>query len=218
MTSEVEICNLALSHIRAGSINSLTESSAQAQQCKLLYPLLRDQVLEDSTWQFAHGLKALAVLTSVDIFNWNYAYQYPSDCLKVNRLLLNWEEIQNDQAIYAARLRDLGLTFPDLKQQVEFKVFNVDGNRVIAANECELRIDYIKKITDPNLFSTKFVMALSHLLSAELAIPIVGVDKGRALRSDSLSVYTSYIESAAAEDLNEQYSHLPDSEYIRIRG
>lgn len=218
MASEVEICNLALSHIRATSINSLTEQSVQAQQCKLLYPLLRDQVLEDAPWQFAHGLKALAVLASVDIFNWNFAYQYPSDCLKVNRLLINWEEIQNDQAIYAARLRDLGLTFPDLRQQVEFKIYNVDNNRVIAANECELRIDYVKKVTDPNIFSTQFIMALSHLLAAELAVPIVGVDKGRALRSDSLNVYTSYIEAAAAEDLNQQYQHDPDSEYIRIRG
>jgi|TARA_Y100000310_G_scaffold127563_1_gene126691 hypothetical protein len=218
MTSEVEICNLALSHIRATSINSLTEQSLQAQQCKLLYPIMRDQVIEDAPWQFAHVVEALAVLSSVDIFNWNYAYQYPSNCLKINRLMLNWEEVQNDQAIYAARLRDLGLTFPDLKQQVEYSIYNVDGNRVIAANECELRVDYVKKVTDPNLFSTQFVMALSHLLGAELAVPIVGVDKGRALRSDSLKMYNAYIESAAAANQNEQYSHTPDSEYISIRG
>ena len=42
MASEVEICNLALSNIRAGSINSLTEGSLQAQICKLKYPILRD--------------------------------------------------------------------------------------------------------------------------------------------------------------------------------
>ena len=85
MASEIEICNLALSNIRAGSINSFTEGSLQAQQCNLKYSILRNRVLKES-WGFNHKIRALSVLTT-EVFNWVYAYQYPTDCLKINRLV-----------------------------------------------------------------------------------------------------------------------------------
>ena len=82
MASDVEICNIALSNIRAGSINSLDENSLQAQQCKLKYALLRDRMLTEVPWTFNRKIRALSVLTT-EIFNWAYAYQYPTDCLKI---------------------------------------------------------------------------------------------------------------------------------------
>jgi hypothetical protein len=218
MTSEVEICNLALSHIRAGSINSLTESSVQAQQCKLKYPILRDQMLQDAPWQFNRSIKALAVLTDT-LFNWIYVYQYPTDCLYVNRLILDFAEVSSDTTTSAisSRYYDRGLPRPDLDRQVEHKIYNIDGNRVIASNECNLRIDYRKRVEDPNLFNVNFIMGLSHMLAAELSIPLVGIDKGRALRSDELKIYQSYVDSGIENELNEQFTHIPDSDFINIR-
>lgn len=218
MTSEVEICNVALSHFRGGSINSLTESSTQAQYCKLFYPLLRDQMLQDSQWQFATSIKPLS-LTTTEVFNWAYVYQYPSDCLYINRLIRNCAQISQPANGSSAASRGIDTSLPvvDLDQQIDYRVYNVDGQRVIVANEPDLRIDYRVKITDPNMFSTNFVMALSHLLSAEMAVPIVGAEKGRAFRADSLKMYESYIASGVANELNEQYSRVPDSEYITVR-
>lgn len=218
MTSEVEICNLALSHIRAGSINSLTEASIQAQQCKLKYPILRDQMLQDAPWQFARSLKALALLTD-ELFNWIYVYQYPSDCLFINRLHIDFAEVSSDTSTsaIASRYYDRGLPRPDLNQQVEHKIYNIDGNKVIAANNENLRIDYRNRIEDPNLFSLNFIMGLSHLLAAELAIPLVGIDKGRPLRSDELQVYQSYVDSGIENELNEQFTAIPDSDFINVR-
>lgn len=218
MTSEVEICNLALSHIRAGSINSLTESSIQAQQCELKYPVLRDQMLQDAPWQFNRSLKPLALLTDT-LFNWIYVYQYPTDCLFINRLHINFAEVSSDTttSAVASRYYDRGLPRPDLDQQVGYKIYNVDGNKVIAANEKELRIDYRKRVEDPNLFSVNFIMGLSHLLAAELAIPLVGIDKGRGLRSDELKIYQSYVDSGIENELNEQFTEVPDSDFITVR-
>jgi hypothetical protein len=151
MASEVDICNMALSGIRGGSINSLDEASLQAQQCKLKYPFLRDMLLRDVPWNFAHKEDALALLTD-DLFNWVYAYQYPSDCLYINRLILNFEEF-GDTGDGVTRSRHIeDIYSPDLGRQVKYEIQNLDGNRVIAANEPTLRISYRKKITDPNLF------------------------------------------------------------------
>jgi len=216
MASEVEIANLALSNIRAGSINSLNEASLQAQQCKLKYPVVRDMLLRDFPWQFAHSIAPLALLTD-EIFNYAYTYQYPSDCLYVNRLILNWESVEANESAISTRYYDRDLYGPNLKAQVAYSVFNISGNKVIASNEQDLRIDYRARVTDPNLFDSTFIMALAHLLAAEVAISIVGVEAGRVLRSESLKMYNTYVASAANSNMNEQYHESSDSEFITGR-
>lgn len=217
MSSEIEICNLALSNIRASSINSFTEGSLQAQQCKLKYPLIRDRMLTETVWSFNRKIKALSLVTT-EIFNWAYAYQYPVDCLKIHRLVSSYEELSNADADVISRLLDSQLLpLKDLRTQIPYEIFNFDDNKTIGTNEADLYIDYAAKITDPNLFTIDFIMAFSHLLSSELAIPIVGAKIGRELRSDSLQLYKEYLAAAIANDLNEQYDTPALSEYETIR-
>jgi len=215
MTSEVEICNMALSNIRAGSINSLDEASLPAQICKLKYNIIRDMLLTEVPWGFAHKIKGLSLLTT-EIFNWVYAYQYPVDCFKINRLIGAQEQLLNADADSVSRALDSQL-LPYRRIQVSYEIFNFDNNKVIGANESDLRIDYIANITDPNLFSNNFILAFSHLLASEIAVPIVGVEKGRQLRSDSLQMYKEYLATAEADDLNEQYFAPDLSEFETIR-
>lgn len=218
MTSVVEICNLGLSNIRGGSINSLTEGSIQAQQCKLKYPILRDQALRDSPWQFAHKIKALALLSD-ELFNWCYVYQYPTDCLYINRVMLNIATYSSasGQSDAISRARDPELYSPNLDQQVQYKIYNIDDNKVIACNEADIRIDYRARVTDTNLFDSQFVLMLAQLVGSELAMPVVGGELGRKLRSDSLAMYTEYREAAITTDANEQYTPAPESDFVTVR-
>lgn len=217
MSSEVELCNLALGNIRAGSINSLDEPSLQAQTCKLRYPFIRDRLLTEIPWGFNRKIRALSLLTT-EIFNWAYAYQYPTDCLKIHRLVGAHEELANADADVVSRLLDSQLLpLKDLRTQIPYEVFNFSDNKTIGTNEADLRIDYAAKITDPTLFSPDFTLALSHLLASELAIPLVGAETGRQLRDDSLQLYTSYLSAAVANDMNDQYDTPALSEYETIR-
>ena len=204
---------MALSNIRAGSINSLNETSLQAQQCKLKYPFFRDMLLRDVPWNFAHKVDALALLTD-DLFNWVYAYQYPSDCLYINKLILNFEEF-GDTGDGVTRTRHIEDTYtPDLGRQVKYEIQNVDNNRVIAANEPELRVSYRKKVTDPNLFDSLFTLTFVQLLTSELAIPIVGAEIGRQLRGDAVQLYKSYLLEATETTKNESYVPPIDSDFL----
>lgn len=213
MASEVDICNIGLSNIRAGGINSLNEASLQAQQCKLKYPYVRDMVLKDAPWKFAHKLAPAALLVDT-VFNWKYAYQYPADCLHINRLVLNVELFSTAML---HRFDAYDVTLPDIRKQVDYDVFNINGNRVITSNEAELRIDYRSRVTDPNLFDSQFIMALSWLMAAELAVPVVGAETGRAFRKDALSMYSSLISAAAASNGNQRYSAPVESEFVTAR-
>lgn len=217
MTSEVELCNLALGNIRAGSINSLDESSLQAQTCKLKYPFIRDRLLTETPWTFNRKIKGLSLLTT-ELFNWAYAYQYPIDCLKITRLIGAHEEIVNVDADVISRLIDSQLLpVRDSRSQIPYEVFNFDDNKTIGSNNSELRIDYVARVTDPNLFSSDFILALSHLLASELAIPIIGAEVGRQLRSDSLTMYNEYLGAALSNDLNDEYMTPALSEFETIR-
>ena len=217
MTSVVEVCNIALSNIRAGSINSLDENSVPAQNCKLKYNILRDRCLREIPWQFNHKIRALSPVTT-DIFNWSYAYSYPADCLKIHRLVGAFEELPAGSASIQSRYRDSRIIpLKDVRRQIPYEVFNFDDSKVIGSDQPDLRIDFAAKVTDPNLFSDDFIMALSHLMSSELAVPIVGAELGRALRNDSLQLYRQYLASAIATDMNDQYFMPSESDFVTIR-
>ncbi len=213
MSSEVEICNVALSNIRSTGINSLNESSLQAQQCKLKYPIVRDTVLTAADWGFSNRVEPLALLVST-AFNWKYAYQYPTDCLFVNRLILNYETFAQG---VSNPYDNLVPNTPDLNRGVPYKVVNLGGKKVIASNNPELRIDYRSRVTDTSMFEVAFVQAVSWLLAAEVSIAVVGVESGRALRADALKMYQTFLASATADTMNQRHSEVQDSEFVSVR-
>ena len=202
MASVVEICNLALSNIRAKSINSLTEGSIEAQQCALKYPIVRDMLLRDTPWQWAQTIQPLALRTE-DPLQWVYAYQYPSDCLNLQYVTADFGfKSQDATGLRFRNLRQIVFIEPD--KRVPFEIQNIDNNRAVLTDQIEAYAFYTKKITDPNLFDSQFLMALSWYLGAELAVPIMGGDIGMKMRADALQMYTSLIGAAIAANGNEQ--------------
>jgi len=213
--SEVSICNTALSHIRAGGINSLTESSAQAQQCALLYPQTRDQVLVAAPWGFAHKIDTLAVLTAT-VFNWAYLYQYPSDCMHINKLVLNYSSIYaGNGAFIQQSIADVYT--PDLGAEVPYQIINNAGVKAIASNFPDLHVDYQLNITDTTLFDVNTTEAISQLLASKLAVPLVGGKVGLEYKKDYQTEFNRTVAEAIAENLNERFINQPDSEFTTAR-
>lgn len=214
MTSVVEICNLALGNCRAGSINAINESSLQAQQCKLRYELLRDKCLKETNWNFSRKIISLAPVTDV-VFTQPYSYRYPNDCLKIERLVGQYESVTTDSSTMYWNPSGYfnGIRYPE----IPYEIYNIGDKKIIGSTMSDLRIDYTSKINDPNLFSTEFILAFSHLLASEIAIPIIGIKDGRAIRSDSLQIYQTYLKSAVASDSNEKHYEPIESEFITCR-
>lgn len=220
MASVVQICQMALAHCRAGTINSLTEGSSNAFFCNLFYDTCRDQVLSDAPWGFATRLTQLAKLDpeSFDIFNWAYAYAYPSDCLRINRLVLNYEQVNTSSSFVTNRVYEI-YDYPEanLEHPVEYEIFDIDGTTVIAANDDNLRAKYNYKATNTQKFSASFTLALSRLLASNIAVSVIGYEKGKDVMVDSLQIYRSLINNAIANDMNQRHKEPPDSEFITSR-
>ena len=67
MSSVIDICNLALSHLGdTATVASIDppEGSAQAEHCSRFYPVARDAMLELFNWKFATRRATLALLTA----------------------------------------------------------------------------------------------------------------------------------------------------------
>ena len=58
---EVTIARMALSHIGASSIESLSEDSAEAKEANTWYAVSRQTALEAFNWNFARKRQLLAV-------------------------------------------------------------------------------------------------------------------------------------------------------------
>lgn len=213
--SEVSICNIALSYIRAGGINSLTETSAQAQQCSLHYVQTRDEVLVAAPWGFAHRIDTLALLTAT-VFNWAYLYAYPADCMHINKLVLNYSAVSAGSGAYRPRAIE-DIYMPDLGAEIPYQIVNVGGVKAIATNFPDLHIDYQLNITDTTLFDINTREAISRLLASKLAIPLVGGKVGLEYEKAQFTKFTQVVAEAVADNMNERYTTQPDSEFTTAR-
>jgi len=83
MTSDVSICNLALSRIGHDEITSLAENNPAAKACSREYEVCRDTLLRAHTWNFAVRRVQLAQLTTKPVFEYAREYHLPDDCLRV---------------------------------------------------------------------------------------------------------------------------------------
>lgn len=87
MSSKVAIWNMALVNVgSSGFIQSDTEPSAEANHCRVVHDSSLKSALESLDWNFARIQVALADLGTPEV-NWQYQYAYPSNCLKVRKIV-----------------------------------------------------------------------------------------------------------------------------------
>ena len=202
MNSVVSICNKALSSIRARSINSLTESSTEAKQCLLWYETCRDFVLRDSNWAFATKTAVLQLLVDEPL-RWLYAYTYPIDALKIQYITGDWAFKDRTAEGNAIRFHDQTV-YPEPLDRVPYKLELLDDVKVIGTDQPEAYAVYTKKIVDPTLFDSIMEEALVNYLASKLAIPVIGGDMGKSLRSDAVALYQQTLSAAISGDQTEQ--------------
>ena len=203
--SETGIANMALSHVGARSdIESLDEDSAEAIQCNLWYDYARQGVLEAYNWKFARKRITLALhgdtisTTEGDPLAgvWGFRYQYPDDCLVARK-------IQNPN------------TPPD--DAIPFAVeTSLDGKeKTILTSMEDAVLVYTWNVENTDMFSSLFVLALSHLLAHHMAFPLTGQ---RKIKIDELKIFQGLIPLATGADANEGVDPPPrDTDWIRAR-
>lgn len=158
MSSEVDICNLALSHFgQDASIDAIDppDGSAEADHAATFYPIARDELLEEGDFSFARKRAALTQLVN-DRPDWVYKYALPSDVLKARRVL---------DASYDDDLTDA-------------QPFELEGATLYTDVQSAVLV-YTFKLVDPTKFSPLMRTALSWRLASYLVGPITKDPTGR---------------------------------------
>lgn len=207
--TDVDICNLALSHIGDTAIItgiSPPDGSVQASHCAKFYPIARDGLLQMHSWLFATKRKALVETTNT-ISQWRYAYLMPSDvgdsfAIIASDSSSDYTETYSVEPYYSGVNIDstVGRYSP---QQFAVEVNN-SGQRVIYTNQENAVIRYTAMVTDTSQFSPLFVTALSWHLASMLAGPIIKGENGSAEAKRCQQMMMLYLSKAQSSDSNQR--------------
>ena len=173
--SDTEICNLALSYIGEKPIGSLAERP-RGLDCNLIYTATRDALIREFPWNFAVRRHQPALLTSTPLFEYDYQFRLPTDCLRIWRLFTD-----TDGTEYTGRWH------PETD----------DAGHLLLANVDELYIQYMARITRVGLYPASFVIVLARRLAADLALPI---GKNGKVQTTQFQIYHQVLLSAYADD------------------
>lgn len=190
MASEVEICNLALSHLGdSATVASIDppEGSAQAEHCARFYPIARNTLLEMHDWGFATLRVTLAELSNT-FPQWRHAYLKPAEALRVFAVL------PPDAA------DDCGNGAP----VTYVTETNAAGEELILTNQAGAVARYTRIVTDASRFSPLFVDALGWYLSTYLAGPVLKGETAIKVARSNMEVVTGMLARAQLSDTRQQ--------------
>jgi len=200
MTSVVAICNLALSNLGKDNISDLAEASAEARACNQFYAHTRNLLLQSYPWRFAGKTAALAEITNTKVGAWEYAYQRPTDCLKVRWLRREYSTTD---------------TSPQTLQEEVANPYEIEGTSIYC-NLSPAFLRYTVLLADPTKYSPLFTEALAWHLAVRLAMPMTRDPKVRADALDVARIAAAQAAEADANEVRETSDH--ESEFVTERG
>lgn len=193
MASDVDICNLALSHLgdeaQVAAIDPPDGSEASAQ-CGRFYPMVRSLLLEMHPWTFATKRAALAQVENPSPDDWQFAYTLPSTCIRpLAALTPGMPE------------RAFGLE-ADTGGQAYAVEAGQDGTPVLFTDVETAVLRYIDNVTDSTKYTPGFVAALARLLASYLAGPILKGDAGVQQAQNQMKLFAVEYGRATAVNAN----------------
>ena len=198
--SEVQIAKMALQHLGDRyDITSLSEATPEAEQVNLVFDNLRDELVREHPWNFALRYYTPAALVGTPPAQYTYMYAYPSDALRVWRIVNPMDPTG------------------DLYEPLKWRVARNNSDiRVLLTNESEPEFEYSKQVTNSFEFDASFDMALSWRIAAAIALPITG-DVG--IRDRVARDAETSIDKAKLQDANEGVGKVQtqDPDWIKAR-
>jgi hypothetical protein len=213
MSSDIDICNLALAHLGDNaSVASIDppEGSAQAEHCARFYPIARDSLIEMHSWNFCTRRIALTLLTATND-QWLYVYAVPN--MMANAIAVIPPTADDDYNIPAPSSYDNNYYGADIipnsgtySQQAYAIETLSTGAKVICTNQEDAVLRYTQYITDTTKFPSAFVLSLSWLLASMLAGPVIKGDVGAAEGKRCYQMFLTHFAAVVTADAAQRRS------------
>lgn len=146
VSTNVQLCNLALEEIGEDRISDLTDDSKAARACNLILNPTIDEILELYDWSDAVKRAQVSALDVDNYTEYDYVYQLPNDCLRILYLI----EVDDD-------------TYTELPEQQYIK----EGRRIYTdLSPCVIKYLYRPEVKN---MSSGLVKTIKHTLASQLA-------------------------------------------------
>ena len=146
----LDICNLALSFLGAGNIQSLTQPTNTARVLNSEYAMTRDAEIRAHVWKFAKSRAALSALVAVPASGpYTSQFALPADCLRVLMVGDSYP----------------GIDLQDYRQDPTNADYSIEGRNILTNLPAPLAISYMAQVTD----TTQFDACFDIVLAAKLA-------------------------------------------------
>lgn len=188
--ADADLANMALAHLGATTITSLTENSTEARTARLFFDTARQAVLRDFAWPFATKRATPGLVTDwtaqTDVVSeWQYDYRYPSDALRLLRI----ESGTGSRRVH-------GDVLP------RHTVMADSTGQLLRADTEDAVLHYVADVPVSS-FSPDAALAMSFLLASLIAPKLTGGDPTQ-LGERALQKYDAFMQRAWANALNEQ--------------
>ena len=207
MASDIDICNMALAKLGSAPIVSLTENSPKAALLLRTYGLYRDKLQRIFKWSFAMTYAEQPVLTTTPLFEYNYAYSLPANCLRLDLVDVSFTKSFNNVGMPGVNLSDLNTG--------RSQDYRVVGRQIYTNVPPPLRIQYGAQVTDPTQFDAAFCEALACYLAWQCCEQITG---GAQRKKDAAQEYQmSMREARMANAVELAPETIPDDTLMASR-
>jgi len=176
MSSDVDICNLALALVGAPSIHSITvDSPKESGLCRVFYPMVRDFNLSSYDWSFAR--KTYKLQQSSEDGMYGPLYPIPSNCLTPLTVVTPC----GDEILWEVEGDDISI--PHLS----------------TGPQCtDVYLKYTVQQTNAERFSQSFIRLLYTDLAIHLTLPLVNDVKTQERLNNQLKVMRLEVEATDA--------------------
>ena len=197
VTTDVEVCNMALDMIKEATITALNENRAAARWMNRNFIPVRNIVLTTHVWKFAMRRASVAEDPAPPAFEWSHRYAKPSDCMRVLPLRVG------------GTLN--GRTIPH----------QVEGDFILTSAASPLKIRYISTVSNIAEWPAPFVWAVASKLAAGISHTLTGklsmVEISEARFREALTMAAS-LDSAEGTHAQQYATDYADARYYTRDG
>ncbi len=191
MTTDTEICNIALGWLGSSRITSLTtpEDTKEWLLCSENYDPLRKAVLEEREWTFAVTRVIILPDPEAVVFGSETRFRKPPDSVRI--LTVHDSAVQRPQPTTTPTVTNRGVhEIPQLDG------WQAEGNYIIG-NADKIYVRYNKEVSATGVFSAQFIQVLAQRMAAEFALPLT---ESRSLYDKMWNAYHVKISQGAVTD------------------
>lgn len=183
MTSDINICNMALGNIGAEPIVSFEDATQAARICNSYYSHVLDELLASHAWDFNRRQLKL-VLTSETMQGWKHVYAYPPTALYIDGLFT----ADDEGAV--------------VDEHVDYDVLLGDKRRIATDAEGNVYALCRVSVPDVSMWPPFFCEVMIWALSTRIALAIT---KSAEIASTCNSMYAQALGRALAASANEPH-------------